>query len=295
MFSQVVILLRAGTWLGITRIGRIAAVTNYRDPASIKPDAPSRGKLVSDFLLSDLDSRSYLDFIRREKDRYNGFNLILGNRDRITWYSNRSDKATPLSPGVYGLSNHLLDTPWPKVVRAKALFEEILHAGGQISTESCSCCLKITPWLQMTASQHRGTDRVGANPLAHLHHEPHLRHPIINRYSHRQRGSRHLPGPDLQRPLGTGVHLGVRIRPGADRQIEGQRDIGTKQKNLFIPLSLCAFATLCLYLKLLVVRKLADLTSLRCRRILSRIPHRDERHKLIALTYSEHFFRLVVI
>ena len=135
-------LIASGTWLGITREGRIAAVTNYRDPASVKPDAPSRGKLVSDFLLSDLDPLSHLEIIRREKERYNGFNLILGNRERITWYSNRSDKATPLLPGVYGLSNHLLDTPWPKVVRAKALFEKILHAGRQISTEALFRMLK---------------------------------------------------------------------------------------------------------------------------------------------------------
>jgi uncharacterized protein with NRDE domain len=135
-------LVAAGTWLGITRKGRIAAVTNYRDPANIKPDAPSRGKLVSDFLLSDLDSLSYADLIRREKDRYNGFNLILGNRDRITWYSNRSDKVTPLLPGVYGLSNHLLDTPWPKVERAKSFFEESIGTGGQVSAESLFLLLK---------------------------------------------------------------------------------------------------------------------------------------------------------
>jgi uncharacterized protein with NRDE domain len=131
-----------GTWLGITRKGRIAAVTNYRDPANVKPEAPSRGKLVSDFLLSDLDSISYLEPIRREKNRYNGFNLILGNRERITWYSNRSDKVAPLPPGVYGVSNHLLDTPWPKVVRAKALFEEILSNGKDLSVESFFRLLK---------------------------------------------------------------------------------------------------------------------------------------------------------
>jgi uncharacterized protein with NRDE domain len=129
-------LVAAGTWLGITRKGRIAAVTNYRDPANMKPDAPSRGKLVSGFLLSDLDSASYLDRVREEKDFYNGFNLILGTWDQITWYSNRSEQVTPLLPGIYGLSNHLLDTPWPKIVRAKTLFTDLLYAGRQISPES---------------------------------------------------------------------------------------------------------------------------------------------------------------
>jgi len=135
-------LVAGGTWLGITRNGRIAAVTNYRDPASVKPNAPSRGKLVSDFLASDLDPLSYLELIRPEKDRHNGFNLILGSLDRITWYSNRSGEATQLLPGVYGLSNHLLDTPWPKVVRSKAMFEEVLHTAGQISAESLFLLLK---------------------------------------------------------------------------------------------------------------------------------------------------------
>jgi uncharacterized protein with NRDE domain len=135
-------LIAAGTWLGITRKGRIAAVTNYRDPATGKSDAPSRGKLVSDFLLSDLDPLPYLDLIRREKDRYNGFNLIMGNRNRITWYSNRSDEPTPLLPGVYGLSNHLLDTPWPKVLRSKASFEEVIRTGKDFSVESVFRLLK---------------------------------------------------------------------------------------------------------------------------------------------------------
>jgi uncharacterized protein with NRDE domain len=135
-------LVAGGTWLGITRNGRLAAVTNYRDPANVKPNAPSRGKLVSDFLANDLDAPSYLDLVRLEKDRYNGFNLILGNRDQFTWYSNRSDEIMPLLPGVYGLSNRLLNTPWPKIVRAKALFEEIIHTKEDFSTESLFRLLK---------------------------------------------------------------------------------------------------------------------------------------------------------
>ena len=135
-------LVGGGTWLGITKKGRIAAVTNYRDPANVKADAPSRGKLVTNFLRSDLAPSSYLDLIRRENDRYNGFNLILGDRERITWYSNRSDKVTPLLPGVHGLSNRLLDTPWPKVVRAKAWFEEIIRSREDLSSESVFRLLK---------------------------------------------------------------------------------------------------------------------------------------------------------
>jgi uncharacterized protein with NRDE domain len=135
-------LVAGGTWLGITTNGRIAAVTNYRDPASMKPNAPSRGNLVSNFLASDLDPASYVALIRSEEDRYNGFNLILGDQDQITWYSNRSGKETPLFPGIYGVSNHLLDTPWPKVVRAKELFEQIILTGNNFSMESVFRLLK---------------------------------------------------------------------------------------------------------------------------------------------------------
>ena len=112
--------LRAGgTWLGITRKGRIAAITNYRDPASIKEGSPSRGGLVSNFLLGQEGPLEYLDKLDREAEKYNGFNLIVGEKGQYYWYSNRGDGARSLSAGIYGLSNHLLDTPWPKVAKSK--------------------------------------------------------------------------------------------------------------------------------------------------------------------------------
>ena len=112
--------LRAGgTWIGITREGRIGAVTNYRDPASVKENAPSRGRLVSNFLRGQEGPVEYLDKLAQGADRYNGFNLIIGENDQIYWYSNRGDGMKDLSPGIHGLSNHLIDTPWPKVDRGK--------------------------------------------------------------------------------------------------------------------------------------------------------------------------------
>jgi len=135
-------LIAGGTWLGVTRNGRIAAVTNYRDPANVKPNAPSRGKLVTGFLTSNEDASYYLHRISGEKDRYNGFNLIVGGPDLIFWYSNRSDVKTHLVAGVYGISNHLLDTPWPKVMRGKALLEEAIRKGEDLSVESIFRLLK---------------------------------------------------------------------------------------------------------------------------------------------------------
>jgi len=119
--------LRAGgTWLGITKQGRIAAVTNYRDPASMKTSAPSRGKLVSRFLLGQENPEHFLEGLVPEKDRYNGFNLIIGENDQLYWFSNRGDGAHRLSSGIYGLSNRLLDTPWPKLTRSKETMARLI-------------------------------------------------------------------------------------------------------------------------------------------------------------------------
>jgi uncharacterized protein with NRDE domain len=120
-------LVGGGTWLGITRNGRIATITNYRDTASFKKEAPSRGKLVTGFLLGKDSPSDYLEAIRPESDRYNGFNLLIGEKDRISWASNRSDRIVFLSPGIHGVSNRLLNTPWPKIVRGKELLARVLQ------------------------------------------------------------------------------------------------------------------------------------------------------------------------
>lgn len=112
-------LLAGGTWFGITKSGRLAGISNYRDPKSLKKDAPSRGRLISRFLLSD-DSPPYLEGVIKDESRYNGFNLIIGDREELFWYSNMGKGMRKLSPGIYGLSNHLLDTPWSKVVKGKS-------------------------------------------------------------------------------------------------------------------------------------------------------------------------------
>jgi uncharacterized protein with NRDE domain len=119
--------LRAGgTWIGITRTGRIAAVTNYRDPKTIKAAAPSRGKLVSDYLSSRESPMPYLEMLLPGAHKYNSFNLLLGHREELYWYSNRGTEIRRLSPGIHGLSNHLLDTPWPKVEQGKKALSRIL-------------------------------------------------------------------------------------------------------------------------------------------------------------------------
>ena len=117
-----------GTWLGVTRAGRFAALTNVRSPIGHIPDAPTRGRLVSEFLLSASAPGDYLQSIAEQAGAYNGFNLLVGDGESLHWFSNRDGQPTTLAPGIYAISNDLLDTPWPKVVRGKERFRKLLHS-----------------------------------------------------------------------------------------------------------------------------------------------------------------------
>lgn len=125
-----------GTWMGMTLGGRYALVTNFRDPASVKPGAPSRGALVENFLRGDTPPGRYAAQVDAAGAAYNGFNLIVGDLDGAWYCSNRGAPARALAPGIYALSNHLLDTPWPKLARTKAAFTRVLHAGTQPDTDA---------------------------------------------------------------------------------------------------------------------------------------------------------------
>lgn len=122
-------LREGGTWMGVTRTGRVAAVTNYRDPGLAQlADAPSRGALVADFLRGGADAEAYANDLAGRAARYNGFNLLVGDDGGLFYLSNRAQGVRRLEPGIYGLSNALLDTPWPKVVRAKGAMADALAA-----------------------------------------------------------------------------------------------------------------------------------------------------------------------
>lgn len=108
-----------GTWMGVGKNGKWAAVTNHRDIENIKKDAPTRGDLVPQFLTSNLSGKEYLAELKQDASKYNGFNLLVGDATGIFHYANISDKITELQPGIHGLSNALLNTPWPKLNRAK--------------------------------------------------------------------------------------------------------------------------------------------------------------------------------
>jgi len=117
-----------GTWLGITKEGRFAAITNYRDIKNLKKDAPSRGELLTGFLTGSDTPKNYSEILLNSADVYNGFNLLYSDQNKFYYFSNQTKKPVKLEPGIYGLSNHLLDTPWHKVVKSKKSFKIILNS-----------------------------------------------------------------------------------------------------------------------------------------------------------------------
>lgn len=119
-------LLCGGTWLGVSREGRFAAVVNYRDPDARRDDAPSRGTLVTEYLLCREPTDDFLAGLRKKAGLYCGFTLLFGDTDRLFCFSNQGETPPLVEPGIHGLSNHLLDTPWPKVVRGKDRLKQLL-------------------------------------------------------------------------------------------------------------------------------------------------------------------------
>ena len=116
----------SGTWMAMTKTGRIGMITNYRDPQNINPSAPSRGELVSNYLENGVQGLSYLNSIESKAKEYNGFNLIVGTQDELWYLSNYKNGIDKLEPGLYGLSNHLLETLWPKIIRGKEKLAPLL-------------------------------------------------------------------------------------------------------------------------------------------------------------------------
>ncbi|MCX5848637.1 MAG: NRDE family protein [Deltaproteobacteria bacterium] len=127
-------LKNGGTWFGVARDGKFAAVTNYRDPSTLKSGAPSRGMLVSRYISGSKDADNYLKKISSQVYKYNGFNLLLGDDNDLFVFSNRGEKQK-LNSGIYGLSNHLLNSPWPKVTRSKKMLKAALGKKGDALEE----------------------------------------------------------------------------------------------------------------------------------------------------------------
>jgi uncharacterized protein with NRDE domain len=126
-----------GTWLGITKQGKIAAVTNYRDFYVYKDrtEFKSRGKLVTKFLTENFSLPEYFSYISLHGNEYNSYNLIFGNSDELFHYSNISNRVTKIENGIHGISNHLLNTAWPKVHWGKLRLRDIVSRDSFIYDE----------------------------------------------------------------------------------------------------------------------------------------------------------------
>lgn len=118
-----------GTWLAVDRQRRFGIITNFRDVQAKRPEAPSRGGLIPDWLRQSVAPAPFLEQLAPQAQRYAGFNLLLNDAHSLWYASNRAPRfARALAPGIYGLSNLLLDTPWPKLTRVRGRFTQWLAA-----------------------------------------------------------------------------------------------------------------------------------------------------------------------
>lgn len=126
-------LVAGGTWLGVTKTGRFAAVTNFAEPPPDPLPPRSRGDLTANFLSSDIGCCEYLETVADRADAYRGFNLLLSDGNEVYYYSNRAKQIKQLAPGFYGLSNQLLDCDWPKVIDGKEQLAQFVQAGSDLT------------------------------------------------------------------------------------------------------------------------------------------------------------------
>jgi uncharacterized protein with NRDE domain len=117
-----------GTWMGWEKSGRLAAVTNYRDPQSLDPKARSRGQLTLNYLLSADQPEKYLRKIKASGVHYNGFNLLVSDRDSMFYYNNVNHQITEVTPGTYGLSNGFFQENWPKLKKGRDALQQVIDS-----------------------------------------------------------------------------------------------------------------------------------------------------------------------
>jgi uncharacterized protein with NRDE domain len=133
---------KMGTWMGVTTAGRFAALTNYRNPKEVTIGKQSRGELVADALIYDGDLKEYMQGLACRNQQYPGYNLLAGDASELYYYSNIGQELQKLEPGVYGVSNHLLNTEWPKVKRGKEGLSQIITGDPEILVEELMVLLQ---------------------------------------------------------------------------------------------------------------------------------------------------------
>ncbi|MBF0450742.1 MAG: NRDE family protein [Candidatus Magnetomorum sp.] len=142
-------LQNGGTWMGITRTGRFAAITNFRSFAVIKENSPSRGQLVKDYLLGKDSPLAYIEKIKPVASTYSGFNLLMGDMNQLFYFSNCKTDHEAVTSGLYGLSNNFLNVPWPKVKKGKQSLADILKQDSP---------LEIKPFFMLLSDKSHPND-----------------------------------------------------------------------------------------------------------------------------------------
>ncbi|MBN8201595.1 NRDE family protein [Bacillus sp. NTK034] len=135
-------LSKMGTWMGVTKNGRFAALTNYRDPNEVRDGKNSRGDLVADFLKGSASPADFMKIASEHRSSYPGYNLLAGNLEELFYYSNVEDRIEQLEAGVYGVSNHLLNTGWPKVEKGKEGLSKLIDHASKNFTEDLFTLLR---------------------------------------------------------------------------------------------------------------------------------------------------------
>lgn len=144
-----------GTWLGVNRLGQLAALTNYRDPARQRPNPPSRGGIIPAYLRSGQSAASFLQELHRQAVSYNPFNLLLFDGREMFFFSNVEGGVKRVAPGVHVLSNHFLDSDWPKMLRIKELLTPVVSTPGT----SAPGQIKVEEFFATLADRHQPKDR----------------------------------------------------------------------------------------------------------------------------------------
>lgn len=124
-----------GTWMGLSRIGRFAAITNHYEPGHHNPRLQSRGELVSSFLVTDESLDEYSRLLDQNRQNYNGYGLIFGSFSHLRYQTNRDSEIVDITEGVHGLSNHFLNTAWPRVEEGKQKLWEITQSKDQFEAD----------------------------------------------------------------------------------------------------------------------------------------------------------------
>jgi uncharacterized protein with NRDE domain len=137
-------LVAGGTWLGITRTGRFAAVTNIRDPSQAEQKPRSRGELTLEFLTGEQSPQQYCDALIGNFKEFAGYNLLLSDGQTMCYVNNLEEQVWQLKPGVYGLSNGLLNSAWPKVERGRQQMQALLQADEPPTTDRLIAMMRNT-------------------------------------------------------------------------------------------------------------------------------------------------------